>query len=107
MLSLTVFFKPLAGLGAVCAVAVHPEIGVWVDDFAIGDGENFGDGDLEEGEVGEFGVIFEEIVGVATGEDGSAFESGESGEGGLSVAFWVFPLDLPVEVVVGEESFPE
>ena len=107
MLSFIVFLEPLSRLIAEWALPMHPEVGMRVDDYAFWDVADFSHRYFKEGEVSEFEMLLEEIIGCTAGEDGSAFEAGQAGEGGFAVAFRVVPLDMPIEMIVSKKAFPE
>ena len=65
---LLVFVQPLTSLFAILAFAVHPEVGVWENDFSLGDGENFRYGHFEKRKLRQLQMIFQEIIRITSGK---------------------------------------
>ena len=84
-----------------------PEVGVGMNNRAVRNIENLSHGDEQKSKGSELGVFPEVVVGVSAHQDGSTFEAGESLESRGSVAFRVTPFSLPVEMIVGNHSFPK
>lgn len=96
-----------------------PAVGVRVLGDGVGEGgEDLGDGDVEEGDVGERDAVGEEVAdfpggGVLADEEGAAVEAGESCGGFFLICVeggapgGAAPFLDAIEVIVRDEAGPE
>ena len=82
-----------------------------VDDIAFGDVEYLVGWYVQECELRQVEVRFEELISYPAGvlpadEHGPAFYPCEAGESGCAITFCIIPFSFAVEVVVGEDAFP-
>lgn len=82
-----------------------------VDDFAFGDVEYLIGWHVQECELCQIEVRFEELISYPAGvlpadEHGPAFYPCEAGEGRCAITFWIIPFPFAVKMIVGEDAFP-
>ncbi len=82
-----------------------------VDDFAFGDVEYLIGWHVQECELRQIEVRFEELIFYPAGvlpadEYGPALYPCEADESRCAITFWIIPFPFAIEVVVGEDAFP-
>ena len=88
-------------------VPMGPEVGVGVNDRTVGNIENPSHGYGQKGEGSELEVFLEVVVGAPTYQGRASLEAGEALESRCAVTFGITPFPVPVEMVVGNHSFPK
>jgi hypothetical protein len=84
-----------------------PEVGMGMDDGAIGNLKDLGHGDGQEGEGPEVCVFLEVVVGTSANQNGASLEAGEALEGGGPVVLGVTPFSVPIKMIMGDHSLPK